>query len=143
MSRRKQTNQLSLFTPGLDTDPTVKAAMREAARVCGLSREQICDRMNELASQAGIRLNGGNAKGLALPTLEKWLNPLDREHIPSARAIGVFCRAVGRVEPLQALVAPHGLQLINEEQARKLRMAEIEEEMEALKRERQRLKAGS
>lgn len=142
MSRRRQTNQLSLFAPGLDTDPAVKAAMREVARTCGLSREQICDRMNELAGQAGIRLGGGNAKSLAVATLEKWLNPLDREHIPSARAIGVFCRAVGSFEPLQALAAPHGLRLIDEEQARKLRMAEIEEEMEALKRERQRLKAG-
>ncbi|MEG6548903.1 hypothetical protein V6C53_01530 [Desulfocurvibacter africanus] len=142
MSKRP-INQLSLFTPGLDTDPAVKATMREAARSCALSREQLCDRMNELAGQAGIRLNGGNAKQLTLATLEKWLNPLDREHIPSARAIGVFCRAVGSVEPLQTLVAPHGLYLIDEQQVRKLRMAEIEEEMEALKREKQRLKAGS
>jgi len=141
MSKRRQINQLSLFAPGLDTDPAVKATMREAARTCGLSREQICDRMNELAGQAGIRLNGGNAKVLALTTLEKWLNPLDREHVPSARAIGVFCRAVGRYDPLQALVAPHCLQLIDERQARKLRLAEIETEMDALKREKLRLKA--
>lgn len=142
MNKHRQTSQLSLFAPGLDIDPVVKAAMREAARTSGLSREQICDRMNDLAGQAGIRLGGGNAKALAMATLEKWLNPLDREHIPSARAIGVFCRVVQDRAPLQALVAPHGLHLIDEQQARRLRMAEIEEEMEALKRERQRLKAG-
>ncbi|EMG37335.1 hypothetical protein PCS_01847 [Desulfocurvibacter africanus PCS] len=111
---KRQVNQFSLFTPGLDTDSAVKAAMHKATRGRGFSREQICDRMNELALQHGIRLGGGNAKQLAIATLEKWLNPLDREHIPSARAIGIFCRTVGRFEPLQALIAPHGLQLIDE-----------------------------
>ena len=50
--------QLSLFENQIpDTEPLLKAAMNRAAKRCGLSREQIVDKMNEIAAMGGYRLN--------------------------------------------------------------------------------------
>lgn len=117
-----------------NVDAAVKTAMRQSAKDSPLSRDQICDRMNELAEAAGFRLGGGNSKALSLALLEKWLNPLEREHMPTLRALTVFCRAVETVEPLRAMAAPLGAHLINKRQALLLKRAELEEEIRNLQR---------
>jgi hypothetical protein len=138
MTRTDQ--QLSLFGgPDLNPERAVKAAMHRAAKASPLSREQIRDRMEELAREAGVKLCGGNSRQLSVETLEKWLNPQDTGHLPSLRALVVFCKAVQASGPLAALAAPLGLAVIDKEQQRLLRAAEIDAEIARLKREKRRL----
>lgn len=121
-----KTVQLGLFDerPNLyaqlaGLNPAVKAAMNRAADRCRrLSRQQICDAMNDLADAAGVKLTGGNAKQLSFATLEKWLNPQDTEHLPSLPAIHVFCLVLGDLEPLRVLVAVQGCELAGEQDIR-------------------------
>lgn len=139
MRKSADGKQHSLFGPGLDVLQAVKAAMNRAARGSSLSREQICDRMSELAAEHGIRLQAGNSRRMAPATLEKWLNPAEREHVPGLRALVVFCRVVGGHEAIQALAAPLSLRLIDERQAALLERAEIEAEIKRLQRRKKKL----
>jgi hypothetical protein len=106
-------DRFQAHVPGLVA--TVKAAMRDSARHSELSREQILDRMNDIATAAGIRLNAGNASALGLATLDKWLNPADREHVPGILAINVFCAAVGDHSALAVQLLAHGLEILTPE----------------------------
>jgi len=117
-----------------NVDAAVKAAMRQAAKDSPLSRDQICERMNLIAENAGFRLGGGNAKALSLALLEKWLNPLEREHTPPLRALAVFCRALDTVEPLRAVAHPLGAHIIDKRQALLLKRAEVDEKIRTLQR---------
>jgi len=97
----------------------VKAAMNRAANRCHrLSRQQLCDAMNDLADAAGIKLTGGNARQLSFATLEKWLNPQDVEHLPSLVAVHVFCLVLDDVEPLRVQAAVLGCELAGEQDIR-------------------------
>ena len=100
----------------------LKRAMVEAEKACGLSREQIVDRMNELAEQYGVNLIKGRG-GLSVDTLEKWLNPRDRSRVINVKALPVFCRVVGSKAPIAELIKPLGGQLIDEKDARLLAWA--------------------
>lgn len=122
-----------------NVDAAVKTAMRQAAKDSSYSRDQICDRMNEIAESAGFRLGGGNSKALSLALLEKWLNPLEREHTPPLRALAVFCRAVVTVEPLRALTSPLGAQIIDKRQSLLLKRAELDEEIRNLQRMKKKI----
>ena len=70
-------SQPGLFdrAPSLNVLREMKAAMAAAADGCGLSREGLCERMNELADRYGVRLVKGTGQHLTMATLEKWLNP--------------------------------------------------------------------
>lgn len=110
--------QLSLFSPiaqlaGLDA--AVKGAMAAAADASEMSRAQGCDKMNKLAAAAGIRLCV-NAKSLSLPLFEKWLNPADREHIPSIKAVQVFCSVYQTVTPWEATLQAFGIHALGPEE---------------------------
>jgi len=120
------TSQLSLFNmPTLNVLPSVKERMAAAAKGSGMSREQLCDRMNELADRYGVRLAGGRCRRLNLDTLEKWLNPNNSEHFPSIKALPVFCAATGDISPMQAMVDPLGGMVINDQDARLLQWARL------------------
>ncbi|AAS97159.1 hypothetical protein DVU_2687 [Nitratidesulfovibrio vulgaris str. Hildenborough] len=97
---------------------TLKTAMQRTIAASGLSREQVLDRMNTLAKQAGVKLTTGNAHQLSLATLDKWLNPADREHLPSVLALHVFCLAVNNVQPLAQLLGLHGCGVMTAEDRR-------------------------
>lgn len=116
------TVQLSLFDDkaaklaGLNA--TLKASMQRALSASALSREQLLDRMNGLARDAGVKLTTGNAHQLSLATLDKWLNPSDREHLPSVLALHVFCLALNNVQPLAHLLGLHGCGVMTAEDKR-------------------------
>lgn len=117
-------NQLSLFSaPTLNVLGTVKERMAGAARDCGMSREQLCDALNSLAEKYGVCLVGGRSGRLTMDILEKWLNPADKEHFPSIKALPVFCAATGSVEPMRAMIEPLGWQIIGDQDARLLAWA--------------------
>jgi hypothetical protein len=117
--------QLSLFHSSDDEKaaallagvlPQVRAAMH---RVAGtqqiLSREMIADRMTEVSRFAGVRVSPGNAKGITPAMLEKWLNPVEREHPPTLLAVLTFCMVTKDPAPLRPLLAAMGLELMTSE----------------------------
>jgi hypothetical protein len=117
-------SQLKLFNqPTLNVLRDVKAAMATAYKESGMSRDELCDLMNELADRCGVCLAGGRGQRLAVTTLEKWLNPEDKEHLPSIKALPVFCAATGSIEPVRAILGPLGWQIIGDQDARLLTWA--------------------
>jgi hypothetical protein len=134
-----QARQLSLFENQIpDTEPLIKAAMNRAAKRCGLSREHIVDKMNEIAGMGGYRLNR-NARLLSLDVLEKWLNPAERDYVPSHNALQVFMAATGDTEPLQVAAGIQGFALVGGDDLKILKAAKIEREIQDLKRQKRRL----
>jgi hypothetical protein len=133
----------SLITVGklAGVDTSIKAAMRSVCKSATRSREGIVDAMNELADSAGIRLTGGNAKQLNMTTFEKWLSPTALDQVPCVRALVVFCEVVGDVSALSALAEPLEARVIDRDEARVLRVAEIEQEIKQLKKEKKALEA--
>lgn len=139
--------QLSLFDSVANRinllDREIKIAMNDACkRFCDrnrVSREEVVDRMNTLAQQAGIRLTGGNAKQLTDHIFAKWLSPSAPDHMPSHRALAVFCDVVGVLEPLAVQAAVHGGSVITESQRLRLEQAEVEDQIKALQRRKKQL----
>ncbi len=135
-------NQLNLFNqPSLNVLRDIKTAMATAADACGLSRDEICDRMNELAERYGVRLMKGNGRRLSLATLEKWLNPGDKERVIPVKALPVFCAVVESKEPIRVLIEPLGYRIINEKEAKLLKWAEHYQSVKATKAQMRRLEA--
>lgn len=127
--------QLSLFSPiaqlaGLDA--AIKGAMAAAADESKMSRAQGCDKMNELAAAAGIRLCA-NAKALSLPLFEKWLNPADREHIPSVKAVQVFCCVYQTATPWEGILQAFGMHALGPEEMRFYYIGKAQHEFEQAK----------
>lgn len=78
----------------------LKGAMFRAAKASALSRDQIVDEMNLLASAAGRRLTQGRSKSIARDTLDKWLSSEEAEHVPGVYAVHIFCLALDDPSPL-------------------------------------------
>lgn len=135
--------QLGLFTtaPTLNVLRDMKVAMATAAKATGLSREALCDRINQLADRYGVRLVKGTGPNLTVDTLEKWLNPEDKERVIPTKALPVFCAAVESIEPMQVLVAPLGWRIIDDKQAKLLQLAELDMDVKRKQAMMKKLKA--
>jgi len=135
--------QLGLFShgPTLNVLRDLKVAMAKAADATGLSRDELCDRINQLADRYGVRLVKGTGPNLTLATLEKWLNPEDKERVIPAKGLPVFCAAVNSIEPMQVMAAALGWRVIDEKQARLLRLAELDQEVKRKQAMMKKLKA--
>ena len=113
--------QLSLFNqPSLNVGKKLKEQMALSARNSKYSREELLDRMNDLASRYGVRLVRGNGSGLTMATLEKWLNPEAMEHTPGINSLMIFCAALDDLEPMREVLAPLGGMLIGEDDVKLL-----------------------
>lgn len=131
-------SQLQLFTTlSFNNLRQVKESMAGAAKECGLSREQICDGMNDLAERYGIKLASGNGGRLSVTTLEKWLNPEESKHLPSYKALPIFCAIVDSVAPFRVMLEPLGCMVIDSKDAKLLRWAK---HFHKVKEERKRMK---
>lgn len=135
--------QLGLFTtaPTLNVLRDLKVAMATAAKATGLSREALCDRINELADRYGVRLVKGTGPNMTVDTLEKWLNPEDKERVIPTKAMTVFCAAVESIEPMQVLVAPLGWRIIDEKKSKLLALAELDRDVKRKKAMMRKLEA--
>ncbi|MCL2791432.1 MAG: hypothetical protein FWD79_12490 [Desulfobulbus sp.] len=135
--------QLGLFTsaPTLNVLRDLKVAMAIAADATGLSREVLCGRINQLADRYGVRLVKGTSPNLTLSTLEKWLNPEDKERVIPVKALPVFCAAVDNTGPMQALAAPLGWRVIDDREAKLLALAELDQEVKRKQAQMKRIKA--
>jgi len=114
--------QLSLFdAPSFNTCKDQKSTMNAAAKRCGLSREEIVDKMNDLASRYGVSLvsNGG----LRMDTFEKWINPNDLSRQMPTRALPIFCAVINDHSALDILARPLGARVIGDADQRLLKWA--------------------
>lgn len=100
--------------------PAMRAAMNRAAGEDEDGRKLLVDRINAVARDAGVRLTSGNTKAISKDTLDKWLNPNDRDHTPGILAVAAFCRATRDPSALRVLLGVLGLDVMTEED-RKLR----------------------
>jgi len=102
MSAHKE--QLDLFSKkSLNSLAKAKAAMNQAVKESGLSREQFVDRFVALAKAEGISIRAGNG---FMSTFEKWLNPTDESHVIPLKLLTVFCAVSGDLRPIAALAWP-------------------------------------
>lgn len=116
--------QLSIFEqPTLNVLRDIKAALAAAYKASGLSADQVCDQVNSLAERYGVCLVKGRGQRLTADTLQKWLNQEDTTRYPSIKALPVICAVLDTVEPMRAMVAPLGWQIIGEEDVRMLAWA--------------------
>ena len=122
-------HQLNLWdSPSLDPTTRVKAAMREAlsgAYAAGVTRDNVVDEMNRLASLEGLSTNG-NGKRVTKHLLDKWVSTAADGHRVPLHLLLIFCRATGSNLPIKALAAPLGLDVIDDEERKKLAWAEAE-----------------
>lgn len=93
----------------------LKACLNKCCNKSGLSRDQILDRLNDMANAAGVKLTAGNSKALSNATLEKWLNPQNRDHQPGVVPVNAICAALDDYRPLALLLEIHGLEVMSEE----------------------------
>ncbi|BBO74371.1 hypothetical protein DSCW_17880 [Desulfosarcina widdelii] len=118
------TIQLGLFDqPTLNVIRPIKQVMNTDVRECGLSREQIVDRMNDLAARFGVCLVSGNCKRLTVETFEKWLNPNELNRSIPLKALPVFCAAVERCSVIETLARPLGLRIVDDREQKLLSWA--------------------
>jgi hypothetical protein len=138
-SQKNRMRQISLFEGQVpDTEPLIKAAMHRVAKRCGMSREKIVDRMNEIAALGGYRLNR-NARTLSVDVFEKWLNPLERDYVPGLNAVQAFVAATGDPEPIRVAAGIQGFELVGGDDLKILQAAKLDREIQNLKRQKRRL----
>jgi len=95
--------------------PAMRAAMNRAAGEDEAGRKLLVDRINAVAQLAGIRLTAGNTKVISKDTLDKWLNPNDRDHTPGILALAAFCLATKDASALGVLLRALGLDVMTPE----------------------------
>lgn len=101
-----QAAQLDLFdqpAPHVDIQRVLKAAVGRALNSCGLSRQHIAERMNELIKEAGGLTKVTPAK------LDAWARPSDATHNIPAHMVHVLCLVTGNVEPVAVILGPLNL----------------------------------
>lgn len=115
--------------------PALRAAMnRTAGDPGGEGRKLLTDRINAVARQAGIKLTGGNAKGISKDLLDKWLSASDTTHPPGINAVLAFCAATGDHAPLRIMLRAVGLDIMTEEDRRYRDIGKAEMELAAARK---------
>lgn len=133
--------QLSLFDDfatrlgGLDA--AIATAMHRAFNGCGLSKDEVVDKMNAEAVRARVKLTKGNAKELTVSTFEKWLSSTEQHHLPPTRAINIFCKVVNDLTPIRVQLIVHGADIMT---AKDKQLRDYGESVIATKKSRKRMK---
>lgn len=100
--------QLSLFSKAsLNPMPELKRMMRLAIKGAGLSREEVADRMSDLAEVEGM------GRDISFDAFQSWLKNEDNRHIP-IELLPIFCKATGSLLPFQAFISPLGATIVLE-----------------------------
>jgi len=117
--------QTNLFDPvKIDIVPDLKVHMNKIVKNSDLSREQVVDKMNDIAKKHDMSLATGNGNRLTLDTFEKWLNPNETNRQMPIKALPVFCAAMKDVSSLDIIARGLGAEVIGPEERRKLEWAE-------------------
>ena len=129
-------NQLNIFKPSLNPVSRLKAAMRSAIKSGKWSREQIVDRMNEVAAMEG--LSNGRGGRITVAALDGWMAETKGNMIPVG-LLPLFCWAAESLEPLRILAACLEGEVIGEEDRRLLEWARLEQESRRLAKRKKKL----
>lgn len=130
--------QLSLFNqPSLNINKAVKVQMALSVKESDWSREEILERMNDLAGRNGVRLMKGNGKILTMTSFEKWLNVSAMEHNPPTNSLVIFCAAIGDNRASRVAMLPLGDTYVEDSDAKLLLWAK---EYQRAKSARQKMK---
>jgi hypothetical protein len=103
----------------LDPTDLIKVSMQESIKESGLSRAQVVDEMNRLATIAGI------ATRVTETMLDKWVARGSTGHMIPVRDLPIFCQVVGTYSPLEALLPP-GAEIVTGEDLKRLHWARAE-----------------
>jgi hypothetical protein len=142
MNRHRTPSQLSLFErPTLNIAKPVKEAMSSDVLKSGLSREQVVDRMNELAASYGVDLSNGNSRKLTLEIFEKWISPNNTARQMPLKAVSIFCAAVGGCAVLDVIARPIGSRVIGDQEQKLLSWAKAKRAISEHNRTVRRLEA--
>lgn len=131
--------QLRLFDsrgPSLNVIYRMKATMREAIKRSDLSREQIVDRMKEIALVEG--LGGGRGSTITVANLDAWVSETKSNLIP-IHLLPVFCRVTGSVDPIAVMLAPLGAGVVDSKDMQLLEWAKVEMKSRQLARQRRKM----
>lgn len=120
--------------------PALRAAMNGVVGQDEDGRKVLVDRLNALATRAGIKLTSGNTRTISKDTLDKWLSPADREHTPSILALAVVCVATGDAGPLRVLTRACGFDVITQEERVILEYAKADLDVVAARKRKETLK---
>ena len=132
-----QAHQLDLFNDqSLNPIHEIKRQIRLALSNSGLSRDQVVDRMNEVATKEGIRNSVSKA------VLDGWAKDSDPKRMPSLTSMVVFCSVMGTAAPIAAMLRPLGCGVLNGEDLKLLLWAKAEmEKKRSVKKARLALEA--
>lgn len=99
----------------------VKESLSAEVKASGRSRDQVLDRLNELARRHGMNLNGRG--DVSKDLLEKWLNAEDDSRVPGLKGLTLLCAALETTAPIGAMVEPLGGRVIGPEEVKLLEWA--------------------
>ncbi len=134
--------QLSLFSqPSLNINRTLKEQMAHSAKESQWEREEILERMNDLAARYGVRLMKGNGRALTMTTFEKWLNVSAMEHVPPVNSLVIFCAAIGDNSAIRIIIDPLGEAVVDEADAKLLLWAKEYQRAKAARKNMKKLEA--
>jgi len=115
------TGQLELFhASSLNPTYEIKRQIRLAINNCGMSRDEITERMNKIAATEGMRRTVSKA------ALDNWAKDSDPFRMPPVPWLTIFCHVVGSTGPFDAAVNPLGNQVIDYDDVKKLDWARAE-----------------
>lgn len=114
-------NQLGLFTDN-ELNPTygIKRQIRLALSNTSLSRDQVVDRMNEIARREGLR------KTVSKATLDSWCKDSEPDRLPAPPWLTILCHVLGTTDPIGPILKALGWGLVNERGRKMLEWAEAE-----------------
>lgn len=126
--------QLTIFSnSGLHTVVRdVKDALNQSVKASGQSRDQILDRMNELAKRQNMVLNG--KVGVSKDLFEKWLNIEDDSRVPGIKGLSLLCAALGTIQPMAVMIAALGGMAIDGEDVKLLEWARVYHKTKTLRK---------
>ncbi|MFC1867675.1 hypothetical protein ACFL0H_06030 [Thermodesulfobacteriota bacterium] len=117
----KKAIQLDLFHPqSLNPTYEIKRALRLSLSKTHLSRDQVVDAMNKVASSEGMR------KNISKATLDNWTKDSDPDRLPSLPWLTIFCCVLNDADPVATIIRTLGYDLIDERRKALLVWAEAE-----------------
>jgi hypothetical protein len=121
MTSMSNPEQLPLFGgQNLNIVYEVKRQIRIALSRTKLSRDEVVDRVAELARRDGAPVS------ITKPVLDSWCKESDPGRMPSIAAITILCHVLGTVEPLRAMASALGAAVINSDDLRILNFGRAE-----------------
>ncbi|MDD2462535.1 MAG: hypothetical protein PHI97_00905 [Desulfobulbus sp.] len=115
----------------------VKESLNAEVKASGRSRDQVLDRLNELAKRHGISLNGRG--DVSKDLLEKWLNAEDDSRAPGIKGLALLCAALETTAPIEALVVPLGGRVIGRDDVKLLEWAKAYQKSKELRKRMRKL----